>query len=68
LTKNVIRLRRRAAYRVEDIADDSELTVVRRINDWIIKRRQTIAIMVVGRYGSNTVRCPSTSHYLACNA
>jgi hypothetical protein len=68
LTKDVIRLRYRAAYRVEDIADDSELAVARRINDWITKRHQTIAIVVVGRYGSNTVRCPSTSHYLACNA
>jgi hypothetical protein len=44
----VIRLRYRAAYRVEDIADDSQLAVVRRINDWITTRCQAIAIVVVG--------------------
>jgi hypothetical protein len=48
LAERVIRSRYPAAYRVKDIADDSEHPVVRRINDWITKRRKTIAIVFVG--------------------
>ena len=48
LAERVIRSRYPAAYRVKDIADDSEHPVVRRINDWITNRRKTIAIVVVG--------------------